>query len=666
MPLAPDERKILAEDDPEVLTAYEARQRQKDDLKYPRPELADLLSLFEDMKSEWADFSDWVAEHRDLRYQRDDTPQKWKRHLEGDRRVRSRLMHNEVLRAAANQCRNPYRVDVQPSGTDDESVKRAKRQTRWANGLLDAFERKAGKPLRRPFVDAQNADGLVAWELCRTDAYDGIDFGYQDVVEEKDGQTITRKERDSEYVKRTEKEILQAGMPYTLRMILGDALYYREDDDGVCQAMVAEYKSYRTVFNKLVDRLSADKIQSLRLPTPGTRGWPLNAGYQDSFANDAAGTVETIRYYDRRWYAYIVGGQLVELNEHGWSRVPVFPCFGIVTSSPNLSERMQGITWGMAGLELSLNDHLTLGLDVAYTYSRPKLAVVTEKDGSLVTDPVTKKPVTLDLSNPSKVPQLNPGQTPVNVLQGWKPEINDSVLNTLMMLYQRNGMNPVAQGQSPGSDPAGYTVNTLIGAAQSQYEVCLDNEARTWAAVCDTVRRDVRDSEHGERVYISVPMEDKRDGGVEWLGLGPDDVDETPCTVTIDPLSDANRMAERDSLMRGMAAGLVPKSVVQSRGFGADDPAVWTDEIDRDTIVTMMKPQVVTNVMMRLGMMAPPPPNNPGVGEATETPGAEPADPQKPTVGKEMNAASNGPGAKAGQNSGYNPPAGNATPSEAR
>lgn len=659
---------MLEEDDPELLASLDAQKQREQDIKYPKPELSDLLNLHVSMQAEWADFWEWVNENQDLRYQRDETPQKWKRHLEGDRRVRSRLMHNEILRATANQCRNPYRVDVQPSGTDDGAVKRAKKQTRWCNGLIDAFERKAGKALRRPFVDAQNSDGLVAWELCRTDAYDGIDFDYQDVTDEENGSIVTRKERDSEYVKRTEREILAAGMPYTLRMVNALALMYREDDEGVCEAMIHEYKPYRKVYSSLMKRKSTDELQALSLPLPGTRGWPVQQGSTDAFANDAGGVVETIRYYDRRWYAYIVGGVLIELEEHGWSRVPVFPCQGIPTSSPNLPERHEGITWGMAGLELAMNDHLTLGIDVAYTYSRPKLAVITDKDGDIVVDPATKKPVTLDLSNPSKVPQLARGQNVVNVLQGWKPELNDSVINTLMMLYTRNGMNPVAQGQSPGSDPAGYTVNTLIGAAQSQYEVCLDNEARTWAAVCDAVRKDIRDSEHGERVYISVPMEDKRDGGVEWLGLGPDDVDETPCTVTIDPLSDANRMAERQSLLQGWQAGMVPKSVVQTRGFGADDPMVWDDMRTREDILATLKPLVLQSVMQRYQMMQPPAPPPPGaqpqdMGGGQET-GATPAKPQPPTVGKEANAASQGP--IPGQSNGYNPPPGNATPSEAR
>lgn len=643
------------------------------DKLYPKPELSDLMTLQTSLQAEWSDFHEQVNRNQDMRYQRDETPKKWKRHLEGDVRIRSRLTHNEILRVVANQTRNPYRVDVPPSGSTDGDAKRAKKQTRWSNGLMTAFERKAGKPLRRPFVDAQNADGLVAWELCLTDAYDGIDLDYREVTEEKDGQTFQRPERDSEWVKRTEKEILQAGMPFTLRMIEARSLFYREDDDGICKAMIIEYKPYQQVYNKLEDSLSYEKLHAMKLPEPGTRGWPTS-GVTSGFANDADGIVETIRYYDRRWYAYIVGGTIVDgPREHGLPGVPVFPCLGIVTSSPNLTERMEGITWGMHDLEQAINDLLTLGVDVSYTYSRPHPVIETAVDGDMMVDPVSKKPAVLDLSDPRKVRQLGKGQKVVDAFANFEPRLNETVLSSIMNLWQRNGMNPIAQGQSPGADPAGYTVNTMIGAANALYEVCLDNEARTWEQVCNFARKTVRDTIE-ERVYLSVPMEDKREGGVEWLGLGPDDVDETPCVVTIDPMGDQNRLAERQTLENAWMKGLIPRSMVQQRGYGIDDPQVADDEILRDKAMEQLYPMLVQMAMTRLQMMiTPPAPQGGGVPEENAPPpGAAPAPPNQPTIGAQANEASQGQDsgvvsrAMAGQNRGYEPPVGGNRPSEAR
>lgn len=672
--LDPEEQQILAQDDPELLSEMERGERAKADLKYPKPESGDIQDLYVSMQAEWAPFHDLVNRNQEVRYQRDETPAKWQRNLERDGRIRSRLTHNEILRVVSNQTRNPYRVDVPPAGTDADSVARAKKQTRWCNALLPAFERRAGKPLRRPFVDAQNADGIVAWEFALTDAYDRLDLEYREIAEEKDGQVITRKERDSEYVKRTEKEIMSAGLPFSLRMIEARALYWREDDDGVCKAIVAEQKPYEQVFSKLVDRLSADRIRELELPKPGNRGWPISAT-TDSFANDAQGTVECLRYYDRRWYVYMVGGIVVDgPREHGLPGVPIFPCRGIVTSSPNLTEQMQGITWGMADIELALNDMLTLGVDVSYTYSRPHPAVETALGGEIVTDPATKKPIKLDLSDPRKIPQLNPGQKVVDAFQNFEPRLNETVLSTLLNIWQRNGMNPVAQGVSPGADPAGYTVNTMIGASLSHYEICLDNEARTWEQVCDFARKVVRDTIE-ERVFLSAPMEDKREGGVEWLGMGPDDVDETPCVVTIDPMSDQNRLAERQSLEGAWAKGIIPRSIVQQRGYGAEDTLVWDDMIIREKVIDKTLLMLIDTAMLRVRMMQPqpappdvPPPGMEVPGDKQLPPGAVPADPNAPTVGKERSEASQGAGsgavsrAFAGHDRGYRPPRGAGAP----
>lgn len=693
------EEKDLQENDPELLTEIEKKRRALEAVLWPEPTLADVLNFYRSQRTMWAAHKAAAARAREIRYLRDETPEKWKRHMETDRRVRTRLSHNEVLRTSANQARNAYKVECRPAGVDPKAVARAKKQTRWCAEFFPAMERASLFPIRRRFVDAQNGDGMGVYEVFLTHRYEeGVDFTERDVEEGEDELKSMRRETSREYLDRTESEILALGecAEIGLRYVDMMAVYVepesgerlRPGSHGIKRAIIAEKKPYRDVYASVLDRSSMGKLEELRLPKPGDKGWPaeyeswgVSSGSDDTdeavgLPNDATGDVEHIRYYDAVWYVEVVGGCMVKCERHKLPGVPVFPAFGIFTGSSFLSEAIEGITWGMLDIELAANDLLTYKLDATITYGRPAPVVETAQDGQRMLDQ-KKEPVLLDLSNPGKARQLNLGQRITDAYKDFRPHIADSDIASLTQLWQMNGLNPIAQGQSPGADAAGYTVNSLMGASLAPYDVLIENEEKVAGQVLDFVRLMIRDTIK-ERVYLAVPMEDRRVGGTEWLGLGPDDVDETPCRTKIDPLSDANRMAMRESLITGNQGGYISRSRVQREGFNIEDPQAEDLEILEDAAMVKLSSVMIEDVFneLQIGPAQPTVPMGPdGLPITLVGPNGEPlppsgagggrggpemADPQPPSVGAERSAASQQFTARArgGQGNGYRPPAG--------
>ena len=640
---------------------------------FPKPTLSDIQSMYSMLLPAHSLYMKEVADTRQLRYQQDEVPQKYKRRLQGSRRFYSRLSHNEIQRIVAMMTRNAPSIRVMQKGTGARAEARAKKQSRWCNQLLPTFERHAGIPgLQRRFCDAmcESGKGIFEFYMADKSVYDDIDTDPQYVVDETTG--IDRLETPKEILARTEEQ-LQGAFPFGLRTVDPLACLEDRDEDGIFRALIIEMKPYVQVYNKL---MSTGKAESLRLPRPGTEGWPLNQGSAygtnaDNFstvmmgtgatASDARQQVLTMRYYDRRWYVYIVGGRIVDGPiEHKLPGVPVFIGPGMLNSSPNEHERYQGVTWGMRSLEMTLNDLLTVETDSAMALSRPKPVVETVFGGKGMSVGPGGKPVTLDLSGEA-APYLQPGQRVVDAFANFQPKIATHALEMVMKLWERSGLNPIAQGESPGSDPAGYTVNTLQGAAQNQYEVLLDNYARVIGDICDFVRLVVRDTLK-EKMYLSVPMGSSKADGVEWEGLAPEDVDEIPAVVEIDPLSDANRIAVRQSLEQANKEGFVPRHIVQSKGFAADDPEAWDDDIALDMAEEQLIGQAIQEAQQRIAMrlgqpqggpglvdqngnpLPPSAPGSAGPGQPGAQSGAVPAPLQPPTVGKANAQSSHGGG----------------------
>lgn len=633
-----------------ALSAQMAAQRKADlDAIYPEPTNADISTFWQRQRQIMMEWRLAAIAERKRRYQQEKTPDKWQKNLQDGRRFFSRLTHNELNRVVGMQMANGPRALIMPSSQADRD--RAQKETRWTNQIMAAAQRGKAKPIRRRFVDCLNEIGFAAYEVYLTDAYDDLDAEAHLIRDTQTGET--RMETDREVLKRTDAELKQRPTPFGIRYVDGLSVYVEEDDDGpgLRRAAIVERKPFQQVFQSMYKKginigAISDYDAGPDTPLPGDQGWPVEA-------TDMPGvqTVETIRYYDRRWYAYLVGGKFVEGPvEHNLPGVPVFPAYGIVTGSPNMQQFAEGICWGMASMELAVDDMVTLALDVQFTYSRPKLVITTPVEGDIMrteSGPDAGKPVVLDFQAPG-VQQLNPGQVVQNVLTGFQPYLQLPMLSTIMNMWQRSGLNPIAQGESPGAATAGYTVNALQGAATSAYEDIIENEATTTAMMFDFIRKMVRDTIQ-EATPLTAPMEDNS-GRIEWLTLSPDEVSNTPCIVEIDATSSANRLAKRQSLMQAYKEGFITRRRVQTEGFAIDDPQSEDDQIIIDQGTQQLGTWAIQAALQKVQSAAAPPapppaPGAPGVGPdgnplPPDAAGALPAPPQPPSVGAQLSQAS--------------------------
>jgi len=610
----------LPADETKLLEETRAKE-QRGGKSYPRPELGDIEGFWNYVKPQFEAYHNAVTEARKVRYLQDELPEKMKKRMQGVRRFRSRLSHNETMRVAAMMTRNAPKVVI-PSG----SAVKGQKQSRWANALLQAFGRRKqnlAEGLYRQHCDALCGDGMGVFEffMLEDSTYDRVNTDPIYITDPKTGEE--RSETAEETLKRTDEELRTAGLPFGLRNVDPMSVFFNVDDEGACPVLIVERKPYLHVFNK-VRKLKG----AADLPKPGNPGWPERSwngsGSEDGWYSsvlggsaadsNAAETVLTMRYYDKEWYAYIVGGKFVDgPRRHKLPGIPVFITLGMVTSSPNMHERVQGVTWGMADMELAINDLMTIDLDVRGATSRPKPVVISDGkvDRASVMD--GDKPKTLDLSS-DLVPYLRPGQTLIDAFEHLRPRSSSDMVQQMLGFWQRSGLNPIAQGESPGSDPAGYTVNSLTQAAQSQYEVMLDNFAMTLAAIVDFARRVVRDT-IGDKVSLATWMDNPEGGNEVWLELSPGDVDEASALVIIDPLSDANKIAKRQSLSQANKEGYVSRRRVQVEGFGIDDPDQEDDQLAIDAADSDLLAMAVEEAKAQIyGRQAPLPPPPPGGG----------------------------------------------------
>lgn len=621
--------------------------------RWPKPTKEDVLEehtrLQEDAQESWES----IREHREMRFGKDVTPEALQRRLiggtKGTERIRSRLSHNEIMRVTALASRNPPKFHIPVASGDPKDAKRAQAQERWCNNLWPMLERIARQPLRRLVLDHSGGDGYVGVEIYRTKNYDHI------------GTALTPGESGAAHKKRLEREYAQAGSPYCVRIVDPMALLWDYDDEGTYIAIVAERRPLAPVRKALKAKMTDDEFAHWK----ATRGGYGATGLMEAGSEVAhMGDVEILRYYDRRWYVEIVDGAMIgEPVEHAFGFVPMVIYEGLPVATPNRSQRYQGVTWHMIDLERALNDLLTLEYDNAIALAKPKLAITQHMDARAIDMLGGGDAPPVDFTNPDIVPRLRPGEMPVNLTETFAAHPTDRLRNELKVLWQMSGLNPIAQGESPGSDPAGYTVNTLTASAQSPYEAWLDNVARGDQQLADMFRMLVRDDLR-QPWYNAIHS--ARIGERPTLAaLRPDDVDDIPCEVTIDSLADVNRIAMQQSLRQANAEGYIARRRVQVKGFGVEDPELENEEIIEDKMeaelvllaIEEAKAEVfATSALAAQQQMQT---TGPGGQPLPATQGAQPAPLNPPAVGP--TGGGGGPAlepqtASAGQGRGYAPP----------
>ena len=189
----------------------------------------------------------------------------------------------------------------------------------------------------------------------------------------------------------------------------------------------------------------------------------------------------------------------------------------------------------------------------------------------------------------------------------------------------------------------------------------MDNMARTIGEICDYAREAVAFTVKEKVSFVtSVPQGGATDEEMtDWIDLSPDDVGKrvSPAIVTIDPLSDANRMAATQQKAELNKQGFIPRREVQ-RAAGADDHAAWDRMLIVDTAMEQLASLAIQEAMAEVRAMEQPqqPPSGlvgpdgqpiqsqqqpPQPGGAN--PAVSPAPPQPPAVGAQQNRASQGP-----------------------
>ncbi len=645
--------------DEEVSEATKA-QRERLDALYPKPTISDILTFRDRVqrnRSQWLLNTEAV---RELRYHEDQTPDKYQRQLNipEDRRFRTNLTGNEIDRVTALLNRNAPKVLVPPMGETNTARTRAEVQTRWGQQLLVSLERDAPLPLWSMGDDAAAECGLGAYEWYLTERWEE----YRELADRRDGVTEAAERRE------IDAQLRAIGLPFAVRYVDPECVYWEPDDHGSGRAgrwAAFERKSYAQVFYGLRDKLSEEEWEEAQLPPIAALGhpdrWQVRYGsletpllYQGVY--DDTGEVEVIRYHDRRWTVEAVAGKIVDCYEHGLPAVPGFLQFGKVTSSTYQGYQLRGVTVGMLEHERVLNDAITLWLDNQYTYGRPFPLITTDLEGSPLMDR-TGNPIPINLSDPRNPPQLGPGQHVEDAFKGFTGQIDPNFLGMINSYFRASGLNEVAMGEAPGSDPSGYALNVLSSGAAGPYMAMVRNKQRVLEQIIDFSRVAVRDVIQGD-VYLSVDAGSGDQPSVEYICIGPDEVDEVPCRVTIDPNTDAQRLAIAQLLSTAHKEGYVQKRTVQRYAYGSviEDFDAEDRAIVRDQAMQALLPVIVDHVVQRVrqegfpetlagggqgpGAMPQMGPQGGGGPMLMGAPGGPGPEPTAPTVGPQMAQAS--------------------------
>lgn len=486
---------------------------------------------------------------RNLRYGRDETPEKLYRRLSNNVRIRSGQSHKLIMQVRSLLSRNPMKVRVPAAGGSTKALAVARIETNWSNELAASVARAS---LIDPVQESDDAqcEAFGGWEVYLTDAWKKIDF------EREEG------EDDQDYDERLTRAKREAGLPFGVRSLDPLSTLIDVDDDGrqIEAVIIVERKRRKSYLRRLQGR----------------------AGYQDDlggfaesgYGDGSTGECEVTRYWDPEWYAEVAEERLVICERHGLPGIPVFPAWGFITSSRNLGDKFQGVAYGVQLNEAAANDVLTQEADSRLTFNRVKPIAEAPADA-----PAPEEDA-LDLSGPD-LKLLPPGYVLKDAYSGFKSQAIDPSIGMILGLGQNQGPSQVLSGNSPSADASGFSLNLLTSNAIGPYLNLLTNKAVGWGKVIDFCRQTVK-------VTLKEPVELVVEGAgpeadrVEWVELKPSDVTDIPCVVTIQPIGDAERIAFAKYYLEGVLQGFVPERILQELGYNSPNVEHWREEIGQD------------------------------------------------------------------------------------
>lgn len=574
--------------------------------RIPKPDMPYITALRDKGMVDLATTRENIQNIRRNRYGRTETPAGLLLTLKNIRRIFTGLSNNEIGRVASTLTRNVPEIMI---NADDDD------QQKFFNAFLAYQEQRIMGGLIYPTVDCMAECGWAFWEWY-------VDPEVEDLEIERRPD-----ESAKEYKTRVTPLLRKAGPILRIRQLDPEACIWDPLAEDMRYFLIAERKNGPVLRRELAmlerDPKDADDP---RLPGEHDRGAPYQGGYA---AINGTMEFETIRYWDEKWYCYIVGDEVVECVEHGFATIPISAFPGKVTGTSNPSDRAQGIVHTLWRNEEMQDTLLTVDVDTTLTYGGPKVVVTADKDVLAMPPGTDGAPPTVDLTNPKETPYLPPGYKIADAYAGYQLNEGLPVRNNLGMYWNRATMNEVSSGAAPGADVAGYTVNALQTASLTNYNPFLTNLQNGIAKGVDCIARPFF-KRLGIPVSIASPNRSEA-----WLTLRPNKIDDTPVSCVVSPLADIQKMQITQLLAQLKSTGVISGYTAAEASPMVPDPEMEQKRKDLEVLHAALTPRAIEDLMVQLygapvqaAVPGAAPPTNYGDGQQ----GNVPAQPQPPTV----------------------------------
>lgn len=632
----------VADDD---LTSDDKRRLEEQYLKrrkqrIPKPSLSYILALEDAGRTDMSESHSDLENLRKTRYRQTTTPAKVALTLDqetpgqkGSRpRIFSGLTNSELNRVTAMLTRNMPEIWIAAKEDD---------QQKFFTTLITELENATVDGWFSPSLDSSLECGRFWWETYVREEIDDLDLErYPD-------------EDPKEYRKRVAPLFRDAGRCIDVRVLDDLAVLGRMRNGKLKYACIAEDKR-REVIDHEFKGVELKKYFSSRevehQPDDPDEGDPGVPSFWGGGLNSTTGTAKTIRYYDDRWYAYICDGRFVEEPvEHGFPQIPITMGAGVVTSSSQMSQRYQGALPGIHHLEDSIDTQLTADNDATLTYGRAKFYWDKQflPPGYMGLEEEDDAPV--NLSNPMTILDPPRGAKLVNAYAGIDLNRTAPMEGRLRAYWQHATLNDVASGESPGPDVAGYTVNALQTASLTAYTPFLRGFCRAlveWLTMMRTYYKSLG-------VPISLAKTEVKKGQQPWMTIKPEQWDDTPIKVTMTPLSDQQKSAIAAELAQLVHDGVISSYTASRANPMVSDPDEEKLRIDMDRVHDDLAAKVYQQELIELGLVPDPAmlqqqaamgdPNAAAQLASAGNEGATMPPPGAPSVGAQLNGASQQP-----------------------
>lgn len=573
--------------------------------RIPKPDITYIQALRDKGLRDLHQKREQIINIRKNRYGRTKTPEKLLLTLKNVTRIFSGQSNNEIGTVAATLTRN-FPSLVISSDTDS--------QQKFFSAFLQWQDKRNNSGWIYPTVDSVAETSIAFWEWY-------IDPEIEDMeIEQRMDET------SAQYKARTGPIFRKAGPILRVRLLDTEACIWDPLAEEMRYFIISERKA-TPIIQRELQELWAGKDPAdddPRQPGEYDRGAPYQGGY--AFLPSSQ-EVETIKYYDEKWYVYIVGTTIIECEPHGFATIPIEMIPGKVTGTANPSDRTQGIVHTLWANEEMQDTLLTCEVDDKLTYGRPKSALEADKDTMAMMPGDDGHVPTIDLSDPTKTPYIAPGYKIVDAYAGFKVDQSGAASGQLQMHWNKATMNEVSTGSAPGSDVAGYTVNALQTASIVRYSPFITNLQH---AIERSIERIVRPFYQRLDVPISIASPNKSE---PWITLRPLDIDDSPVVCVISPLSDINKMQITQLLAQLKNSGVLSGFTAAEASPMVADAALEQKRKDNEFFHQMLLQRSAEDTLQKMYPPAPVPPGAPVTPGTNPPPGPGASPPPGPALG---------------------------------